>query len=179
MRRIIDDYIAELRGSPFKTTLIVAMLAIGMLLWGRLMLKQVPRTASAGIADMFSDASDAGAAKPAKAETRKISLVLPAPAARDLFKLDPSQYKRTLSLSDLPIEPKLAPGISDYQRQVAVVSAARALRLQSIVEGEDPMVLLDGELLRTGQVWKGFTVLTVEARAVVLEMEGVRVRLGL
>jgi hypothetical protein len=179
MKRLIDDYIAELRSSPVKATLIAVMLVTGMLLWGRLMLKQVPKTASAGVAEMFSDASEGETSWPEALTTRELALEIPPPVMRDLFELDPNRYKRTSKPADLPTDPKLAPGISDYQRQVAVVSAARALRLQSIVEGEDPLVLIDGQLLRTGQVVKGFTIQSIEARAVVLEMEGVRVRLGL
>ncbi len=177
MKHIVQDYVRELRRSPLKGGTIAVLLAVGLLLWGRLLLKEVPRTASAWRASVAVDdgAFDLGA----RPEKRPIELTDPGPPARDIFAIDPSHYRRTSSWRDEADREKSGRWGTENGVQAAVVSAAGKLRLTSVIEGEDPVVIINNQLLRAGDTIEGFTVVRLERRAVILESQGVKVRLSL
>jgi hypothetical protein len=174
MKRIVHEYLAELRGSTIKSTMIAVLLTLGLLLWGRLLLRDVPQVASANV-----PVPTLAAAQAPRASGGALRLAPPAPLDRDLFALDPSRYRRTAQSPQDDPSAKFAQGLTEEQRQAAVLTAAAQLRLQSIIEGPEPQVILNGRRLLPGQDTDGFTLVRVEPRAVVLEKDGVRVRLGL
>ncbi|MEM9753503.1 MAG: hypothetical protein AAF916_08970 [Planctomycetota bacterium] len=180
MNQFIRDYLAELRRSPIKTGAIGLLLACGLLLWGRLLLKEVPRTASAWDPLALQAEPDKGVSEAARrASNGALELKEPPPLARDLFGLDPNRYRRT-SDSNLEIsEAKPAAVATEDTLRAAVVSAARQLRVTSVIEGEDPVAMINNRALRRGDTINGFTVLGFQGRSVVLEKDGVKVRLSL
>ncbi|MEM1027096.1 MAG: hypothetical protein AAGJ38_03345 [Planctomycetota bacterium] len=178
MKQFMRDYLAELRSSPVKTGAIGILLACGLLLWGRLLLKDVPRTASAD--DPVAVASVVGKTRATQAETSNtLKLAEPPPLARDLFGLDPTRYRRTPDQEDQGGEAKPTPYGTEDTLQAAVVSAARQLRMTSFIEGEDPVVMINNRPLRRGDTIEGFTVIGFQGRSVVVEKQGVKVRLSL
>jgi hypothetical protein len=178
VKQTLLDYLAELRGSPLKTSVIGLLLVCGLLLWGRLLLKEVPRTASADDPLTAVSALAEGTLRQAS-EDRTLKLVPPPPLQRDLFALDPSRYRRTAAQEDEASEAKLRPLGAEDTRQAAVVSAARQLRLTSFIEGQDPVVMINDRPLRRGDTVEGFTVLGFQDRSVVLVKQGIKVRLSL
>ncbi|MEM9752793.1 MAG: general secretion pathway protein GspB [Planctomycetota bacterium] len=178
MNQVIRDYLAELKASPVKTGVIGLLLAFGLLLWGRLLLKDVPRTASAD--DPVAAAVAANLGVNANGDPpNTIRLAEPPPLERDLFGLDPTRYRRTSDSEEPASGEKLGPGATEDSVQAAVVSAARQLRLTSFIEAEEPVVMINNRPLRRGDTIDGFTVLAIQGRSVVLENQGVKVRLSL
>ncbi|MEM8783523.1 MAG: hypothetical protein AAGE65_11800 [Planctomycetota bacterium] len=178
MKQIILDYLAELRASPVKTGAIGLLLACGLLLWGRLLLKEVPRTASAD--DPVSVAAISGKQRPAKGDPlNALKLAEPPPLTRDLFGLDPTRYRRTADQQEQASGAKLRTLPAEDTHRAAVVAAARQLRMTSFIEGEEPVVMINQRPLRRGDIIDGFTVLAFQGRSVVLEKQGVKVRLSL
>ena len=179
MKQLIRDYLAELKASPAKSGVIVVLLACGLLLWGRLLLKEVPRTASANDPIVLNFKAIDQANRAAGLSPGALKLEEPPPLARDLFGLDPSRYRRTTGQQEQGSGAKTdALGTEDTLR-AAVVSAARHLRMTSVIEGEDPVVMINNRPLRRGDTIEGFTVIQLERRSVVLEKQGVKVRLSL
>lgn len=179
MNQLIRDYIAELKGSPFKSGAVAILLATGLLLWGRLLLKEVPRTASAWQAASAVAENDTTNTRSNTRSDGGVALAPPPPLTRDLFELDPSRYRRTQLEKESPTGEKLGELSPEDSIREAVVSAARELTVHSVVEGEEPIVFINRKVLRAGDIIEGFTVLKIEPRSVILEREGIRVRLGL
>lgn len=178
--------------SRIKLYLMVALLSVGLLLWGRLLLKQVPRTAVADdVAAVGADASGStvsGVRASEHAPVVKIARAdLSTSLARDPFELDDSGYQKVAK-----VEPPVAPVIdakkveaeksvdksADEARRVeSIRRAADAFSLKSTVTGDRPRAVIDGVTVAPGQKFRGFTLIRVEARCVVLEKEGVEVLL--
>lgn len=157
---------------------VIGLVTVGMLLWGRLLLKQVPQTAAATDTPQWL--------LEVQAETRtanpeKVIVRLPRihPPDRDPFLLDPTQYPRTLSEDSLLKQAKSVEEVTDESKQMAVVKAAGQLRLQSITQGDVPAAFINGRLVRIGAAIDGFTLLSCQERSAVLEKDGIRVRLNI
>lgn len=163
-----------------KAGLVLGLLAVGLLLWGRLLLKQVPRTATAD-PNQKQSAVDASQKRSTITQTEKVvELALSENFGRDLFSFHPEGYTR---LTDVPITES---GTDDSdvtaQKQArieAVRIAARRLSLQSVVQGEQPRAFINGQLIAPGQTVEGFLLKQVTDRYAVLEMNGVEIRLGM
>ena len=182
MKQVVHDYIAELRSSPLKSGTIALLLVVGMLLWGRLLLKEVPRTASA-IDEMTLaqwEASQGKASKPARGGlSGQVFLPLPADKARNLFVLDPSRYKRTVVQTNTGGSAKYPATATEEELRAAVIEAAQELDLTTVIEGDDPVAIINGQLVRPGHTVEGFTLQRIDGRSVILEQGGTRVRKSL
>lgn len=100
MRHHLDRLIQQLTADKKKLGIMLCALALGLLLWGRLLLQGVPRTATADDQDKQAQADDSPASAPQNdtASLKKIPGVhvdLPASPGRDRFGTDPSHYKQT------------------------------------------------------------------------------------
>jgi len=172
----LKQLIEELKSDRKKLGVVVGLVAVGMLMWGRLLLKQVPKTASATDGNQAVAASDAVDAS-AKRMRQTITLTQPAQMDRDLFLLDPSRYSRTPNHSDEEFSEKLPGLTSDGALQMAVVQAAVELELQSVTQGDVPAAFINGRLIRVGQSIEGFVLLECDERTAVLERGGIKVRI--
>lgn len=183
MKQLIQDYIAELKASPLKATMVAVLAVTGLLLWGRLILKEVPRTAAAvdelTLAQWEEMRSGGPSAARLKSAAGRIHLTEPGPLSRNLFALDPSRYRRTADVANGEDGEKYAPGSTEEEVRAAVLSAAAGLEFTSVIEGEEPVVIINRKLLHPGDTVDGFTVLRLNARSVILEKQGVKVRLSL
>jgi hypothetical protein len=61
--------------------------------------------------------------------------------------------------------------IEDLQRQAA------NLRLQTIMMGSTPQALIDGDMVKEGDVVASFRILKIEARRIIVEREGIKLEL--
>ena len=180
-----DRMMRELR-NPKKAALIIVLLVVGLLLWGRLLLKQVPRTASAGggAAQVTEGATDGGALSgpilPREADKPTVRVALAQDLQRDLFALPRGAYEPIKDERTQAPPEKSAPEPTDEsQRRSAVRQAAAELSLQSVVSGEQPRAVINGQMLAKGQRIDGFTVVQVAKRFVLIRKDGVTVRLNL
>jgi hypothetical protein len=180
MNRHVTHLVKTLKSDRKKALLLGGMVAVGMLLWGRLLLKQVPRTATA-VPDVAAEVSGSDLdleALAAVAEGRPVvRLELPTAPDRDLFEINPSHYNRTAASDNADLEPNNRPGVSDDQEQRQLARLASGLRLQSVVLGTHPRAMINGRMLEVGQQIDGFTLLELDLRTAVLEIDGQRVRL--
>lgn len=186
LRQLKHDLLAERK----KVIMGGALLSVALLLWGRLLLKDPPRTA---VADPKPDRVARAdrpdrAAPPARraddATARPVVEVGPLPSVgRDLFAFDhrhyPGAFPDRRDRQDLP---KSDPGTvdQDVSRRAsrrAVLDQASSLTLQSTMLGARSRALIDGVLLETGQTIRGFELIEVRARQVTLVKQGVEVTL--
>ena len=167
IRRLMRRLTADKR----KLGVMLGLAAVSLLLWGRLILKDVPRTVSAN--DWAAASSD-----PFGGPRETVYLDLPPDLKRNLFVFDPKPYKRTKSEEDDPDGPKTQdPAADESARRAAIVKDARELRLASVVSGSKPHAMINGLLVMPGQKIEGFTLLQVSERTVMLEKDGIRIRL--
>lgn len=166
-----------------RVALMVPLLATAMLLWGRLLLKDAPRVATAvpqsGQLSEFDELqSTVNASSPD--QSKVIELEFEPHTSRNLFDWDPSRYNRTSDSLSHQDNPKLNQFTADDQERVAEAKAlAEELQFQSVVQGERRQAFINGRLVKDGDQIQGFTVRTVHERAVELEINGVVIRLNL
>lgn len=179
MKRVIDQVVRELKADKRKLSAICLLLAVGLLLWGRLMLKNVPQTATARPA--FSGASAAAPADEGVIDVENGGLVprpvvymdLPSTLRRDLFALDIRLYGQ----SKLGDEGKSGARLTDSPDRASALASAGRLRLQSVMLGEMPRAVVNGQLVAPGQEVDGWTLLEVADRFVLLKSHGITIRL--
>ncbi len=168
-----------------KAGLVLSLLAVGLLLWGRLLLKEVPRVATADPEAKAKASSDGGEGSGDDADARarierpvEVRLDPPRRLPRDLFVFDPNPYRRTGS----PYSPSL-PEKSDREaddqeiRVAAARDAAAGLILGSVMRGPRPRAVINGRVLAEGQSIEGFVVRRIGPREALLERDGLVVRL--
>lgn len=178
MKQRIRDIINTMLRDKKQTGMIVGLAAVGLLLWGRLLLKQVPQTASADdkpqwLVEVESEVSQISADRPL------VTLPKPNKPTRDLFLLDPNGYQKVLSEDSELREAKLVEEVTDEERRMAVVDAAAELTLQSITLGDVPAAFINGRLIRVGRSINGFVLVSCDERSAVLEKDGIKVRMGM
>lgn len=178
LRKIVRRLTADRR----KLSMLLALGAVVLLLWGRLLLKQVPRTA---VADPENQALSVVAPSTdwssllAKDKRPTVFVELPAGVTRDLFHPNRRLYR--------PIGEDAGDGdgraksddrsADDTLRIEQARRAALDLRLQSTLLGDRPSAWINNQLIRIGEKVDGFTLKKVTARSVVVEIDGVLIRL--
>ncbi len=181
MTTTLDRVKKELR-NPRKAGLLVLLLAISLLLWGRLLLKRVPRTASAQPVAAVSPtrAILAQAIMPAEPERPVVRVNLAETLSRDLFALDRRAYQPTKDARTAQ-ETEKSPGqpVDDKRQSTAVRKAAAELTLQSVITGSQPRAVINGQMLSPGQRIEGFVLVRIDERFVLVERDGITVRLDL
>ncbi len=173
IRRLVQNQVSGNR----KLGVIVALTAISLLLWGRLMLKNVPRTVSANWgqplqADNIISGCDYG-----KGVFLDIPHI-PGQVEYGLFKFVPKSYKQTLKVKDESGEAKNTdPVVDGHLRSLAVIEAAQELRLNKVAMGTKPHAMINGLLVMPGQNIEDFTLVRILDQAVVLKKDGIRIRI--
>jgi len=164
-----------------KFAAMVILLAVGLLMWGRLLLKEVPRSA---VADPSTLAVTADVAEPvvpvATIDLSTVVVDVPQSLTRNIFTVDVSGYPRVVRDEEINEEEKSSPAVVDVPDRVDVVKQAREeLTLQSIVSGNEPYALINGQLLKAGQQYLGFRLIEIADRYVVVEKNQVRIKLSM
>jgi len=186
MKSYLDAILGELKADRKKAIALSGVLAIGLLLWGRLLIRdEVPRVATARPEPVAvatpGPSPTPGRSANQKADDAVVELQVPDRPPRDLFSFDPSPYRPTLEHaarhgpSKLPVEPA---DVSLATEQV--VQQARALRVQSVVNsGAAPQALINGRLVGVGETIEGFEIVSMRERSIVVRKQGILVRIGL
>lgn len=177
MNPLIQKLVRQLTADKKKLSMMIALLAVAMLMWGRLLLQRVPRTATADpVAVQAAQANG-----PTTTEYRILPVVTIEPAprlTRDLFALDAERYVKVAEATAAPA--KSDPDRADEERAAeAVHEAARRLSLQSIVQGSRPRAMVNGQLLAVGQKIEGFVLVRIDQRHVLMRKDGVEVPLSM
>lgn len=172
----LRQIIHELKHDRKKLGIVVSLVAVGVLMWGRLLLKQVPKTASAVGDDAMASAQGSGDTRDGRVSP--VVTLGPTPSLqRDLFLLDPNRYSRTAPLVEDNFVAKSPNLTSDDAVRMAVVKAAEELKLQSVTLGEVPAAFINGRLIRVGGTIEGFRLVSCDERSAILESRGIKVRL--
>jgi len=184
MQDMLEKAKAQLLADKRRSGLLIGLVAVGLLFWGRLMLKETPKTATAEpVAAAASASGSDGAPAPVARAAPLPAVVLTGAAVmpRDPFRFDASGYAAAPGqgpLEEAQDGPKTADPHADREaRRAAVVAQARKLTLDSVIKGSRPRVMISGQMLEPGQQVEGFVLLKIDSRQVVLEKEGVRVLL--
>ncbi len=183
MKEHLNQFIQQITADKKKLGIMICALAIGLLLWGRLLLQGVPRTATAEDPVKQTRAADNSDTEVDKSMVASkplpvVHIDLPASPGRDLFGLDPSRYRRTPGGSQNNNRPKLAQITTDGDpRMAAVREEAMELRLESVLTGSQPRAYINGQLLKPGDDIEGFTLLKVTDRHVLLTKYDLFIRL--
>lgn len=178
----------RMTGDKRKLGVMVGLLCVAMLLWGRLLLKDVPRSA---VADpSTSQASAAGPdKKPAEAtgtpqnrlaDRRVVQVNLYEQVTRDPFAFDPTRFPRIGDEDQTAaVRTKLVeePTDDEQQRQShkAIELAARRLNLESTLLGAQSRAMINGQLLSVGESIQGFELIEVRSRQVTVRKDNVEV----
>ncbi len=155
----------------------LGLIAVALLLWGRLILKNAPRTALADPKE-GQVALQTSPTRQSAELTREIHLQLPTDRKRDLFAMAEHRFARTENTPESAPAAKSVGETSDSEvKRRAVQQAAATLRLQTTILGTPPRAMIDGQLLGPGETIKGFEIVEIEQRQVILQKDGIQVRL--
>ena len=174
MNAALQAKLKSLTANQKKLSALLLLVAVGLLLWGRLLwTQQVPRMVMASPPEAPATGADGeGAAAANTAPSRNTVYVdLPSDVSRDLFAApaDPA-----------PAAPGTGKSVAeraDDNPQAA--PSAQGLVLQSTILGHPPRALINGRLLVPGDQINGFTLRRIVSREVILESHGIEVRLGM
>lgn len=207
---------SALRRDPKKTTLLAGLTVVLLFCVARAALNTSATQSSSAASPKGAGESRAVGAQPTGVRpvgsgTRGDLSVLPVQAwlsqpnpspSRNLFVIRQDRYRRaepTPAQANKPTKPgifssleKWASRAADDQKRQAILlenlqrEVAR-LRLQSTVMGAQPTALIDGRLVREGDVVASgegssravFRVLKIEARRVILECQGIRLEIAM
>ena len=182
MNPLLRQIKRQLLADRKKLSMLMGLLAVGLLLWGRLLMQDVPRTAVA-----VPKLAASGPARPDNAgstETfsglRVVETVLVSRTERDPFSLQPQFFQTIPQAEEKPPSPeKSGPNPSDEleRKEAAVREAARELQLQSTLLGAKPRAVINGVLIEIGQAIAGFELTEISSRHVKLKKDGVVVEL--
>lgn len=163
-----------------KFGVLCSMLAVGLLLWGRLiLLEEVPKFATADDPNAAQQDGELADGQGDLALNTPLNLP-PLPSIEvdmsedltlNLFAFRHNRYK------PLPTEDSVGTGVqstgnADDDRKRELVELARSLRLQSVIQGNSPALVINGEVLRVGDEIDGFEIVSFNADSVRLTREG-------
>jgi hypothetical protein len=180
MMLYLKQLLRRLTADKKKLSVMVGLLAVLMLLWGRLILKEVPRTATASpdVTQVSSLFKTAPRLEPSEA-VHKVEMQAPAEVSRDLFAINTDAYA-TLKIKPV-VEQVAAKSVDDssdeHVKVAAVMQAVKGLRLQTTMQGPQPLALINGQLIQVGQSIRGFALVEVLPRQVILRMNGIDIHL--
>ena len=161
----------KLTADKKKLSLMIALSAVLLLLWGRLMLKRgSPKTA---VAEPEAAAVETDQASPPKPVTTKdypvVYVDLPRSVDRDIFRFRIDRYRQAGAVQDIDDGEKSPPKSPDNGMDVEEVRKwAESLELQAAVLGDEPKVMISDRVYRLGDRINGFVVKSVRSRSVVL-----------
>ncbi|MAX23532.1 MAG: hypothetical protein CMJ19_03420 [Phycisphaeraceae bacterium] len=163
-----------------KLGLIVGLACVMLLLWGRLILKQVPRTAvatpaaTAAATPSSTPSTDALRRKVVNPDKPIVEVDIPPVSQRDLFAVNLSEYpmqeepEAKQEVSDTIKNDQPQPDAVEEQLQTMV----GRIRLQSTVMGARPAAVINGRIVQVGQTFEGLVLKEVRNRQVILEFNG-------
>ena len=169
-------------------SLLLALVLVALVLWGRALLpggspgpSAVEAGAETGAVASVADAADAVSSiqelLPRPLPTQRVAM--PERPERNLFAS--GRWGRVENREEMgQMGEKSDPEASDENRRLALESAARSrLKLQSVVSGESPQAVINGQVVSPGQRIEGFELVAVGRRSVLVSYEGYVIRLSM
>lgn len=184
MTSFLHKYWRQLTADKRKLTLMLLLVGVGLLLWGRLLLKDVPRTVMANPDKSVSLAQHKGSSVPDPGDPLARATVyidIPDSLTRDLFNQPSLSNKPSAALViSSPGPEKSPPPLADEHQQTAVQDRiAAVLKLQTTILGENPRAMINGQLVAPGESIRCFMIKKILPRQVILENQGMEVILDL
>ena len=180
----VKKIVSKLTADKKKFSLMVGLIAVALLMWGRLLLKEVPRSATASpeqqvAGELLSGNSEAGGMS--SYQRNVVYVEIPQSTNRDLFYLKRSIYVEDEKETGNGVSPGKSSAIpSDEQERIkAAATAFSGLRLETTIMGETPKALINGKLVGVGKNIAGFKVKQILSHSVVLERQGRDYRLDM
>lgn len=175
---------AQLLADKRKLGVMLCLGAVALLMWGRLLIAHDPSKALASVQPVtpVTGSPDNPTAVTTAADIPDHAVTVPQASSlkRDLFAFNPSGYRSAKDTNFGSIQAKSSHKQTDVRERLADVrQAAAGLTLQSVMTGEQPRAVIDGKMIGIGDTIHGFTLKKVLDRQVVLEMDGIVVRLGM
>lgn len=177
----MKQLVKQLTADKKKLSLMLCLLAFGLLLWGRFLMNKVPRTAVAEPGVVVASVPSIVSPGEAIATRRSVQLSLYRTLDRNVFDLDARGYPR-IPKDDVDIqvqEKSVGKPVDESERAKAVREATRGLTLQSTMLGARPRAIISGRVLYAGDRLNGFVLSSIHARHVIVEKDGVQVRVGM
>lgn len=180
MKQKINRLWRQATADKKKFGMLVTMMAVGLLLWGRLiLLEEVPKHATAddpiapaqadGTAD--SPATPSDETLPVLPPLEQVEVTLSEDLPLNLFAFRHNRYK-PLPSDESDGDRSQLTGSTDDERRQELVEMARSLRLQSVIQGDAPAIVINGEVLRVGDSVEGFELVSFNQRSAKLTREG-------
>lgn len=181
-----DVLIKKLTADKKKLAVMLMLLGVMGVMWGRMLIKQGPKSAAAGVDNLVRAVVPTDnvvtAAVEETVKARQLVLIDDhGPVTRDLFSLDASHFQK-LDGGNATLE---AAGKSDSDspddefrlraRESAVRAAAGGLKLQTTLLGSPNRAMVNGEVLEEGATIQGFVLKEVRSRSVLVEKDGVQI----
>lgn len=179
MKKKMQRFWRQATADKKKFGLLVTVMAVGLLLWGRLiLLEKVPRVATADPGTKPAKTADA---KPVAPE-ENVPTLQPLPEVRaslndeltlNLFAFRHDRYKLrpTENTGGIGVQPG-AGADDEQQRRRMLVDMARDLRLQSVIQGVSPLIVINGKVLRVGDSIEGFEIASFNDRSAKVTRDG-------
>ena len=168
-----------------KFGILVTMVAVGLLLWGRLiLLEDVPKIATADDPNAPAQAAQTPAtpgtetadSAPVLPPLPSVEVALSEDLTLDLFTFRHNRYKPLPSEESAGNGAQLE-GLTAEERKRELVEMARSLRLQSVIQGRSPAIVINGEVLRVGDSIEDFELVSFNERSAILTREGLKFKL--
>lgn len=175
-RRLLKQLTADKK----KLSLMLILVMVGLLLWGRVLLKKVPRSAVAN-PNLAAQIENNGSGNTTNQTARPVVNVnMYRTLTRDMFLIAPEHYELVNpQVQESPQAKSAQEQPDDNQRVIEVTGQARKLRLMSTLLGQPPRAMINGELIRLGQQIQGFTLREVNSHDVSVEKNGIVIKLEL
>ena len=182
MKRKLNRMWRQVTADKKKFGILCTMMAVGLLLWGRLiLLEDVPKIATADPNAQQQNAADQNQPE-GQATAEKAPVLPPLPVVQaslsedltlNLFAFRHNRYK------PLPSDESDGTGVQSShtaddkeERKRELVEMARGLRLQSVIQGKSPAIVINGEVLRVGDSIEGFELVSFNDRSAKVTREG-------
>jgi hypothetical protein len=183
----------SLGASPKKASALGFLFLVLVLMWGKVLLGgKGPSSAQAASPRLPADDRSAADAPNHALQTMNLALLAWArepilPVRRNLFAVPLDYYPQVGSRDgDLSVGSgfwdRLAKSVTaqadqQEQRQILVDNVrimAESLKLDSTMMGAEPTAMVNGQMVREGDVIAGFHVLRIETRELIVEREGIK-----
>lgn len=180
MKKKMNRVWRQVTADKKKFGILVTVMAVGLLLWGRLiLLEDVPKIATADPTEQAQTATQtpgntgeaADDAAPVLPPLPTVAVTLSEDLPLDLFTFRHNRYK-PLPVEESGNEAVQPEGLTDDERKRELVESARSLRLQSVIQGASPAIVINGEVLRVGDSIEGFEIVSINDSSAKLTRDG-------
>lgn len=165
MRRTWKQLTADKR----RFSLALSLALIGLLMWGRLLLKQVPKTAIAdpdAVAESVEDPAGSS-----RLTWKTVEVELSDVCARDVFALDAGEYSKLPDTNVKP-PPNLPDQKSEEEVKAELARRLSALKVKSVLMAARPQALINDRFFGVGdEPVEGFVITKISPHSVTLHAE--------